>query len=97
MHRFVRPLGIPYANLWEDRVRNYWIGFLELGWDTAPIAEHFEAFVGGGVGAAIVAKVAREFAPAALPPEPTTPEVDGAIEIDAIARRRAADAVKVST
>jgi hypothetical protein len=46
MHRFNRPLGTPYANQWEDRVRNYLIGFRELGWDTAQVVEHFKTFLG---------------------------------------------------
>jgi len=46
MHRFNRPLGTPYANQWEDRVRNYLIGFRELGWDTAPVVDHFKTFLG---------------------------------------------------
>jgi len=46
MHRFNRPLGTPYANQWEDRVRNYLIGFRELGWDTAPVVDHFKEFLG---------------------------------------------------
>jgi glycosyltransferase involved in cell wall biosynthesis len=46
MHRFNRPLGHPYANRWEDRIRNYFIGFRELGWDTRPITEHFNAVLG---------------------------------------------------
>jgi Glycosyl transferase family 2 len=61
MHRFHRPLGIPYANTWNDRVRNYWIGFQELGWDTAPIAEHFKAFLGNGVGVRMVEDMEKEF------------------------------------
>jgi hypothetical protein len=27
MHRFNRPMGIPYVNTWDDRLRNYLIGF----------------------------------------------------------------------
>lgn len=29
-HRFGRPLGVPYSNKWEDRVWNYFVGWLEL-------------------------------------------------------------------
>ena len=46
MHRFNRPLGVPYPNYWEDRIRNYIIGFRELGLDTQQIDEHFTAFLG---------------------------------------------------
>jgi hypothetical protein len=68
MHRFARPLGTPYANRWEDRVRNYWIGFLELGWDTRPIAEHFKEYLTGGTGAQIVGRMEKEFSSAAAAP-----------------------------
>jgi hypothetical protein len=75
MHRFARPLGTPYANRWEDRVRNYWIGFLELGWDTTPIAEHFKEYLTGGTGARIVDQVEKEFSSAAAAPE--KPRISG--------------------
>ena len=41
IHRFDRPKGTPYPNLLEDRLRNYLIGWEELGLDTAPVAQHF--------------------------------------------------------
>jgi UDP-glucose-4-epimerase GalE len=53
MHRFNRPFGVPYPNIWTDRVRNYLIGFREVGWDTGPIIDHFKAFLGEGVWAAV--------------------------------------------
>jgi hypothetical protein len=56
MHRFNRPMGVPYPNCWEDRVRNYFIGFRELGWDTAPIARHFKTVVEGASGERLVAE-----------------------------------------
>ena len=77
MHRFVRPRGTPYANLWDDRIRNYWIGFLELGWDTAPIAEHFKMHLPGGTGARIVERLEKEFAPVASAPAETRIGQDG--------------------
>lgn len=40
-HRFGRPDGIPYKISMEDKVRNYVLGFTELGLDLAPIKEHF--------------------------------------------------------
>ncbi len=46
VHRFNRPLGVPYHNSWEDRIRNYVIGFLELGLDITPIGEHFTELLG---------------------------------------------------
>jgi hypothetical protein len=41
MHRFGRPAGIPYPNTTEDRLRNYIIGYSELGLDIQPILTHF--------------------------------------------------------
>lgn len=45
MHRFHRPLGVPYTNTWDDRIRNYMIGFTELGWDLKPLKDHFAEFL----------------------------------------------------
>lgn len=45
-HRFLRPLGASYRNVWEDRIRNYHIGFQELGLDTSAIDEHFSSWLG---------------------------------------------------
>jgi hypothetical protein len=41
-HRFERPAGTPYDNSWEDRLRNYLIGWSEIGWDTASVEAHFQ-------------------------------------------------------
>jgi hypothetical protein len=46
VHRFNRPMGVPYPNSWHDRVRNYVIGFQELGLPTNAIEEHFREFLG---------------------------------------------------
>lgn len=46
LHRFERPLGIPYEIRWHDRIRNYMIGFLELGLETQPIKDHFGEYLG---------------------------------------------------
>jgi hypothetical protein len=40
-HRFSRPAGIPYNPSWEDRFRNYLIGWNEIGWDAAGVADHY--------------------------------------------------------
>jgi hypothetical protein len=45
LHRFQRPRGVPYPNLWDDRIRNYLIGADELGLETGPIEEHFSEFL----------------------------------------------------
>ncbi|MDR3469692.1 MAG: UDP-glucose 4-epimerase GalE [Xanthobacteraceae bacterium] len=59
-----RPLGSPRASGWDDRVRNYLIGFRELGWDTAPIVDHFKAFLGAPVWSVIAAQLGPELVPA---------------------------------
>jgi len=60
MHRFNRPLGIPYLNTWEDRIRNYMIGFGELGLDTGQIEEHFKEFLGEETAQRILTHVREE-------------------------------------
>jgi hypothetical protein len=62
MHRFARPLGPPYVNRWEDRVRNYLIGFRELGFDTAPVTEHFRTLLGEAAAAQILERVETDLA-----------------------------------
>lgn len=46
VHRFERPLGVPYRIDWQDRIRNYLIGHDELGWDVRELAIHFERVIG---------------------------------------------------
>lgn len=46
VHRFARPNGIPYPNIWEERIRNYVIGHREIGLDEGPIEEHFSQIIG---------------------------------------------------
>lgn len=46
LHRFTRPNGTKYANLWNDRIRNYYLGFQEIGWDFTPIELHFKEVLG---------------------------------------------------
>ena len=45
-HRFGRPAGAPYPNLFEDRLRNHIIGWSELGLDIAPAEAHFRELLG---------------------------------------------------
>jgi hypothetical protein len=61
LHRFYRPRGVPYVNVWEDRVWNYHIGFRELGWDTGEIVEHFKAHLGETGWRQVVDKLGAEF------------------------------------
>ncbi len=44
VHRFGRPNGTKYPLTLENKVRNYFIGHLELGLDTEPIIQHFKEF-----------------------------------------------------
>lgn len=46
LHRFERPAGIPYRPIWEDRIRNYFIRYNELGADTAELVQHFHSELG---------------------------------------------------
>ncbi len=57
MHRSSRPFGTAYASRWEDRVRNYLIGFRELGWDTAQVVDHFKGFLGEPVWSVLVERL----------------------------------------
>ena len=41
MHRFNRPMGTHYTNKWEDRIRNYLIGFDEVGLNKDLLRKHF--------------------------------------------------------
>jgi len=61
-HRFGRPLGTSYRNVWEDRIRNYYIGFQELELDTAPVDEHFQSLLGVETYERIKQQVCEELA-----------------------------------
>ena len=41
MHRFPRPNGVKYRIRWEDRIRNYLIGWSEIGRDTQSVYDHY--------------------------------------------------------
>jgi Glycosyl transferase family 2 len=60
MHRFNRPWGASYLNRWEDRIRNYVIGFVELGLDTAEMEAHFAELLGAETAARIFTEIKRE-------------------------------------
>jgi hypothetical protein len=59
MHRFRRPMGVPYSNRWEDRARNYLIGFRELGLPTAELESHYRELLGEAAGPIFV-QIERE-------------------------------------
>jgi hypothetical protein len=60
IHRFGRPLGAPYVNRWEDRIRNYVIGFTELGLDTTEMEAHFAELLGAETSARIFNEIKME-------------------------------------
>lgn len=62
VHRFQRPLGVPYHNSWEDRMRNYLIGFKELGIPTTEMETHFRELLGAPVANSILEGVRLELA-----------------------------------
>lgn len=66
MHRFERPMGVPYTCNWEDRIRNYLLIHDELGTDSGEtiryFAEFLEQWMGAGGVREIVAKVQAELA-----------------------------------
>jgi hypothetical protein len=60
VHRFSRPMGVPYVNIWEERVRNYMIGFAEVGLPMQPLKDHFREYLGKDVAERIFAEIERE-------------------------------------
>jgi hypothetical protein len=46
VHRFQRPLGVPYPVIWRDRLWNYLIGHAELGLPTIAMEAHFRELLG---------------------------------------------------
>jgi hypothetical protein len=62
LHRFNRPFGSSYVNIWEDRIRNYIIGFNELGLDTAEMEAHFTGLLGAETSTRIFAEIKRGLA-----------------------------------
>lgn len=79
MHRFGRPAGVPYRLTVDDKLRNYVLGFTELGLDLMPVLSHFSehlpqakvieiaaSALGEGSGASLA--IAPE--PSAVAPDP---------------------------
>jgi hypothetical protein len=50
LHRFERPLGVSYPLRWEERVRNYVVGWSELGLPVDDVQTHFADFLGPAMG-----------------------------------------------
>lgn len=59
-HRFDRPAGTRYVNVWNDRIRNYLIGWHELGLDTEPVLKHFGEHLGFDIATSSNAEFLRE-------------------------------------
>jgi hypothetical protein len=57
LHKFGRPLGTSYVNRWEDRIRNYVIGFEELGLDFTEMEAHFGELLGVETSARIFREI----------------------------------------
>jgi hypothetical protein len=60
IHRFGRPMGVPYRNNWEDRIRNYLIIANELGQDPSPALDHFRNHLGRENADRIICAVRQE-------------------------------------
>ncbi len=49
VHRTPRPLGVPYKMAYHDRIRNYLIGFDEMGLSPDQAIKHFRWFIGEAI------------------------------------------------
>jgi tetratricopeptide (TPR) repeat protein len=59
-HRFQRPGGTSYENRWEDRVRNYLLGWREMGMDSEAALDHFSDMISDESVAKLNAEVVWE-------------------------------------
>jgi hypothetical protein len=60
MHRFPRPMGIPYPNRWNDRIRNYIIGLREFGLPLDDLQAHYREVLGAANADELIATITRE-------------------------------------
>ena len=60
-HRFTRVNGVPYPNTFDDRYRNYIIGFTELGKDIGEVEENFKSVLSADKRDEIKAEVRELF------------------------------------
>lgn len=61
-HRFSRPTGIPFPNILEDRVYNYFIGRFDIGSDYQDIVDHFSSgSLNKGIVKTVFTKAYRDF------------------------------------
>lgn len=61
-HRFDRPNAPTYLNSWNDRIRNYLIGWTELGMDVEPVLQHFADLLGEQALSEVYTKFLVEYA-----------------------------------
>jgi glycosyltransferase involved in cell wall biosynthesis len=96
LHRFSRPMGVPYPNKWEDRIRNYLIGFDEVGWDTKEMQAHFGELLGrrkaDKIFAAVRKALAAEAANVVPPAMPASFEDDAPYDLKEARLRFVAEA-----
>ena len=62
VHRFGRPLGVPYRNRFEDRMWNYMVGHRELALPTDEVRVHFRELLGAETAERIFAEIEDELA-----------------------------------
>jgi hypothetical protein len=60
VHRFQRPGGTSYPNIWKDRIRNYLIGLDELGENSEEVIDHFREHIGVELTDNIVEEIQSE-------------------------------------
>ncbi len=60
VHRFARPIGVPYEVQWKDRIYNYSVGMGELGLDASMMKDHFSTHIGASVAADLFAEIEAE-------------------------------------
>jgi hypothetical protein len=84
LHRFGRPMGASYPNRWEDRIRNYLIGFGEIGWETTEMQAHFREYLGHRKANRIFADMRSELEGTS---KAKAPEVDASYDMS-VARLR---------
>ncbi len=61
VHRFNRPMGVPYRNTFEDRIWNYLVGFRELDLPTDAMEAHFRELIGEPKASNIIEGLKQEF------------------------------------
>lgn len=62
LHRFRASGEVPYPIDWAQRIRNYLIGYDELGLDRAAVLEHFESLLGAENARPLIEAALREIA-----------------------------------